>query len=112
MKVQQKTWLNARTNDLPDSQHFGIHLAWVKAGQLNWETTLRLHAYENVSSSSIRKSRHTAKKLNPLFIITLVENLCLVFNVQAFADLIVYECLQVSGSDRFQRLVQQGHGLI
>ena len=105
-------WLNACPNDLTDSQHFGINLAWIKAGKLNWQATVRLHAYENISSSSIGKSRYAAKKLNPLFIITLVENLRLVFNVRALADLIVYEGLQVSGSDRFERLVQQRHSSV
>jgi hypothetical protein len=110
VKVQEKMRLNARMNNLPDPQYFGINLAWIEPGKLNWKAAVGLDTYEHVPASGIRKSRHAAKKLDPLLAITFVEDLCLVFNVQTLADLIVNEGLQVSGANRFERLVQQGHG--
>ena len=44
MKVQQKMWLDARPNDLADSQYFGIDLGWIEAGKLNGKAAVGLHA--------------------------------------------------------------------
>jgi hypothetical protein len=105
VKVERQMRLDARCNDLPDPQYFGVNVASIKTGKLNGQAIISPDADKYVSAGGICKSRHAAKKLNSLFIIAPVEDLGLVFNVQTFANLILDKGLQVGSSYRFKRFV-------
>jgi hypothetical protein len=57
VKTQSEMWLNARADNLSDSQHFGIDLGGVKTGEIDGQAIVGLNTNENVSAGGIRKGR-------------------------------------------------------